>query len=522
MVEPEETGHARRNVILGVAAAAAAVVLAKLDPDIGAPSPRAASTLDAVALDADGRIPTDELPLNALNDSIETNAILAGVQRVSSSQATNEIALRNTRLINASLRDLAATGGGRVRLPGGEGDFVIADTIFLPSNTALVGDGALHTRVRLMDGADLAKVPSSQLVKTTGQSNVRIWGIGFDGGDQIGDTLSVTLDGANNVWIEDCSFRNLKRAISVLNASESPDTVPHHIYIRDNQFLDGIQDFAVRIVDNNESPDPHDIWISGNTVESVKNVIAKGETSAFRIAGIRVHVNNNLVSSSDDTGIMFAGNCEDCVATGNTITSTYVGIFCGSGSRRVKIADNSCTSVEDHGIHAYNPDKYSGELFTTITGNVLYDCGKTGIHIEGGFGVTVTGNHIVNPGSKFSDGTANREASGLLIGNSYPDGTNVSGMIVVTGNVIVDNREKRLMQVGIHAESASTGDRASVGLVFWPNAISGATRTSMLLPSSPPDPAKTGIGSFWVLAANNRPCWSDGTTWRFADGTPAA
>jgi hypothetical protein len=442
---------------------------------------------------------------------------------VTNGGATAELALENTRLLNECLLNLGTGGGGSVRLPGGEGEYVIANSIFMPSNTALVGDGALHSRVRLIDGAELSEAPSSQLVKTTGQSNLRIIGIGFDGGVQASETLSVTLDGTNNVWIERCSFRNMKRAISVFNATESIDTVPHHIYIRDNQFLDGIDDFAVRIADNNKSPDPHDIWIADNTVEGVRNVIAKGETTAFRIAGVRVHVTNNFVKSTDDTGIMFAGYCEDCTATGNTITSKYVSIFCGSGSRRIRIADNSCTSVEDNGIHAYNPDNYPGELFATITGNVLYDCGKTGIHVEGGFGVTITGNQIINPASKLSsDGKVNREASGLLIGNSYPKVANVSRMVGVTGNIIVDNRETKLMQYGIHAENATTGSAASSGLVLWPNAIAGATRASILLPSALPDAAESGVGAFWMVVAENRPCWSDGTTWRFADGTQAA
>jgi hypothetical protein len=512
--------HARREVLIGVAAAAAGAALARIDPGIPVGYPVEAGTRVA-SLDADGRVPLGELPDTVLNTNVEVNASVAGAMRVTAASGSESVAIENTRVINECLREVAARGGGRVRLPGGEGDYLVANTIDMPSNTELVGDGALFTRIRLRDGADLETSPSSQLVKTTGQSNIRIADIGFDGGEQDEQTLSVTLDGADNVWIERCSFRNMKRVISVFNATGGADTVPHHIYIRDNRFLDGVEDFAVRVVDDSEAADPHDIWIEGNTVEGVRNVIAQGETSAIRVAGTRVHVSDNLVMSTDDTGIMFAGSSRDCTATGNNITSKFVSIFCGSGSQRMRIANNSCTSSDDHGLHVYNPDNRDGDAFTTISGNVFYNCGKSGIHVEGAFGVSITGNQIVNPGTTLR-GEENRESAGILVGNSYPAATNVSGMLTVTGNVITDNRDTKLMRYGIHAADAtSAGGAASPGLVLWPNAISGAATASILLPSRAPDPAQSGVGAFWMTPGDSRPRWSDGTVWRYADGTVA-
>jgi hypothetical protein len=509
----------RRKLLLGAAAAAVGVAVGAVRPDV----PLVGTATDpgggvAPVLDEGGTISVDQLPPGVANDGIEVDARVAGMRATTAADETRSIASDNSRILAECLDRLAARGGGRVRIPGAEGDYVLATTIALPSNTALVGDGALVSRLRLRDGAE----GSAEFVRAAGRTNVRVSGLGFDGGAQSSATVSVSLDGAKHVWIERCSFRNMKRAISVFNSLGEGGPVPHHVYIRDNRFLDGIDDFAVRVVNDVEGPNPHDIWIHGNTVDGVKTVISAGDTSAFRIAGTRVHVTANIVKATDDTAIMFAGNCRDCTAVGNTVTSTMVSIFCGSGSRRTRIADNSCTSLTDYGLHVFNPDEYPAVSYTTVTGNVFTSCGKAGIRLEGVVGVSVTGNQVVDPAGVIAPGDADHEASGIMIGNSYPAGTNVSSQVVITGNVIVDTRVSKRMQYGIYAADAIVdGGAASPSLVLWPNSIRGATTASVLLPAEAPSAARAGRGGFWVTPGDDRPRWSDGRAWRFGDGSPA-
>lgn len=64
-------------------------------------------------------------------------------------------------------------------------------------------------------------------------------------------------------------------------------------------------------------------------------------------------------------------------------------------------------------------------------------------------------------------------------------------------------------------------DRFSSRIVALERAVRLLNSRSGPTPSpTRPDPAAVGSGGFWFDKATGRPSWSDGATWRYADGTP--
>ncbi|MEA9985954.1 right-handed parallel beta-helix repeat-containing protein [Subtercola sp. RTI3] len=357
--------------------------------------------------------------------------------------------------LNQLIVSVHQSGGGSIVFPSAK--VRLSGRVEMLSNVSLVGAGSEFTKFMYDDGG------SFQLLYAPLCSQIKIRGIQFDGGKNNSlPTVSIALDGCRDVVIEGCRFVNTKQSIFFVDSTQGSN----HILIKDNVWED-VVDQAVRL---DARGDADSVTVSGNLVKSVSPGVGGTAIAAFRLRGTNHSVIRNTVLGSFDTGVMVAGSGTSSVLIAeNNLHTTKVGIFVGSSVRNVRIVGNDVASDEDFGIHLFD-GQGQPEAAHSVYGNVIHDCGKSGISVEGIRGFSITGNTVTNcastaqPSSTFD----NWRAGLAVVSTSNGPCENYA----ITGNVIRDNRAVPLMLDAIRIQSAGKGATV-VG-----NSVSGAIANS--------------------------------------------
>ncbi|WP_185020360.1 right-handed parallel beta-helix repeat-containing protein [Rathayibacter sp. PhB152] len=335
----------------------------------------------------------------------------------------------NSGLLNKILEGSAP--GSEIRLPAGV--LVIAARLRLPSNITLSGAEGRSTTIRLADGADAPFVLAKDL------DGVTIRNLTLDGGVQNTSPVSLQIDSCSKVLVEECNFVRMSHAVHVYG-SEHADS--ESIIIRRNSFSQ-IDDFAVRVSEGSNS-----VTIRENIVTDVKKVSAPSP-AAFYIVGRGVSVIGNTVLSSEDTGVLIAGEgAQDISVSENVMSTMLVSVFAGSGARRVRISGNRLISERDFGIHLF--DREARALAAVVIGNQIISSGKSGIQVEGVSEITITANAITDPGTRYGMKTTWR---GGIVVEKTEGGT--ANSLTISGNVIASSGESSQMSTGILVADAS-------------------------------------------------------------------
>jgi hypothetical protein len=348
--------------------------------------------------------------------------------------ATGDGTTDDRTAIMAAIAAADAAGGGTVYFP--EGTYKIATGLAAQENIDFVGAGQAASIIQLTDGS-----ASTFIVYHGVKANITYRNLGFNGGVQAGPTNSLLFDGTTDFLVENCRFTSMKQAVW-LDGTTGPCG---RATIRRNRF-DTCVDFAVRV--ENGTP-PADVLIEGNYCAGVTVGVTTDEACFARINGARITVRNNFVASSADTGVMVAGSANrDVLVEGNTLRTTLVGVFVGTGAKRTRIVNNDIASTSDFGVHIYDATQVHSE--TVVANNVIHDCGKSGVEVEGVEGVVVTGNVIERVGT--DTGAADNQRAGIGF-TAIVAGVKKT---TVVGNVIRDDAGSPTMRHGIYYQAAST------------------------------------------------------------------
>lgn len=301
--------------------------------------------------------------------------------------------------INAALTQAAAAGGGTVFLTAGS--YTLADTIKIPSDVTLAGEGT-----------------ATQLTFAT----------------SVGDKTMIT----NNVGY---------------TPSSRHVTGNKNITLRDI-YIDG--DKANR--GNGEDS----IWTVGfNTVENltVENLtIVNGWTVAIQTEFCSyVTIANNRIHNSGDDGIGINEETYNCSCYGNRVTDAGKGgksygapngIEVQDGARDVTIGGNVIENCSADGIQVSTHTGKSGCINVSINGNTVRNC-ESGVFVKGISGtsqiaITVSNNQII--------GTVDTSLYGLqaaytedvvFIGNTVNNRVNAGRLADSSIRTIIDNNNFR-------------------------------------------------------------------------------
>ncbi|OHB61519.1 MAG: hypothetical protein A2167_02745 [Planctomycetes bacterium RBG_13_46_10] len=252
--------------------------------------------------------------------------------------------------INASLSQVKAAGGGSVFLSSGS--YTLADTIKIPSDVTLAGEG---TATRLT----------------------------FD--TSVGDKTMIT---------NDCNYTFAQR-----HPTGNKNIVVRDIYINGDK--------------NNRSTGADSIWTVGfNTVENltIENLtIFNGWTVAIRTEFCTyVTIANNRIHNSGDDGIGINEETYNCSCYGNRITDAGKGgksygapngIEVQDGSRDVSVRGNVIENCDTDGVQVSTHTGKDGCTNVTIDSNTVRNC-ESGVFVKGLSGmpqinVTVSNNVII-------------------------------------------------------------------------------------------------------------------------------
>ncbi len=302
--------------------------------------------------------------------------------------------------IQTAITALSAAGGGTLLFVG---------TFRLDGGTTITG--ADNVVLQGVYGARLIKSSgSSILMDWKGRKNFAIRGFDIDFGSKNYGATAGGFDGwENGIRITDCEdfdisdnvLRRGARTISLRNTSAGTNGIIgcHRGTIADNRFLGEIRDMCVDMQQpTTVNGGVQAIVVKNNYVESItKAYIAGGAWTAFYVnGGSDVRFIGNHVESSDDTAIM-VNNSDHYEISGNYLRTKQLCVYAGA-SRWGRITNNDMSSIRDMAIslHARNQAGEPFESGSVIAQNVITDCGRNGIAIEGTQRVTITGNYAEN------------------------------------------------------------------------------------------------------------------------------
>jgi len=335
----------------------------------------------------------------------------------------------NTSILNSLLA--SASGRTGVYLP--PGDYVVADSLRLPESTTLVGAGSAATKISLADSTDRPFVLLSQA------DNISISGILFDGGDQDSSAVSLQIDGCHDVLVERCAFTRMKHAVHVYSSQSRKAS---RVTVRESVFSN-IIDFAIRVSEGAEH-----VLIAENTIEDVAKAEAPSP-SAIYVRGAHTTVSTNVVLSSEDTGVLVAGeDARHFLVKDNSLHTRQVGVFVGSGATGGIVADNFIESERDFGVHLFDRDGRA--VHCTVRGNIIENCGKSGIQIEGVSDFSLIGNTITDPGRRLDEKREWR--CGVAIGATAGG---PASRFVITNNRITSTPGSDAMAHAVYLASAN-------------------------------------------------------------------
>ena len=374
-----------------------------------------------------------------------------------------------------------------------QGDYTLDSTIYIPSNTKIVGLGKVNIKSTGLN-CYFSNKTNGQAIAYNGTKNIKIENITFDGLDSANGLTLVGIGHAENVTIENCEFKNLHmwhmiefnavfngyirnckfdnygnvgsngtEAIqldAMISSQQFPwfgnyDNVANkHIIIEGNSF----SNIGVKCIGNHSFANgviQKDIFINNNTFDNVHT-------------GISINDFDNLnVTNNSSTSCRFflitqneSNSSKNLNIVGNTHRGNYgisteelgderfiaINMRGNNGDFRVEfvnITNNHISSCSGHGI-GYTAN------YVTIANNDFFNIARHGIYHFGGLSASISNNTFKNAGKedgRYAIVTGNNsveKSEGIIInGNSIP---NLRGIQVNTNStkIIVSNNASRV------------------------------------------------------------------------------
>jgi|GEM_PF-3329709 len=333
------------------------------------------------------------------------------------------------------------------------GEYRIGDRLRLRSGVNLVGAGSAVTTIRLIDGSD------TTFLLMSGESGVRISGLTLDGGSQSLDEVALQIDSCTDVVVEDCAFVRMSHAVHIYATGLATSS---RVIVRNNHFS-SIVDFAVRVGEGANS-----VLIENNTVTDVKKMKAPSP-AAFYVRGNDISVVGNVVDASEDSGVLVAGaETRNVSVVGNTLRTTLVCIYYGTGATEGTIVGNTVESDRDFGIHLF--DREGSSMKTVVAENHIVSSGKSGVQVEGVSDLVISANMIIDPGTRDDQKASWRCGIALTATNGGP-----ASEFIIVGNVIASDSSSSRME---HAVLVAVGSK---NVRIAANVIRGARASAVKL-----------------------------------------
>ena len=368
-------------------------------------------------------------------------------------------------LDNATVMKYLLPGKDQLVIHLPEGTYQVSETLKLPSNTVLEGEGsstvlqahAPFRGQRFITNADAGLGNSNITVRSIAVQ----FGIPVFAGDTPGilrfervkglnlsdvtmdlDTAYFGIDLASEVrdaLIAGCSIKNKGEggSIMVRNSNPDPSHATSNITIRGNKLESSTQDEPLAVfgwmgkVEN--------VLIINNTIKangasfgiSVFGIDQKGHTGTLS----KVKVADNTVNGGKTGGITVKGGANDVELTGNKISRAGGdGIFIHAGGGNLPEASHIGiyrNDVSDSGRHCI----FAGGNDISIDGNTLTNCKQCGVYVGGK--VRIVRNRIAkaNPGILFDT-----DMDGVVDSNVLVDSGGINtlgkGKVIRSNNIM--------------------------------------------------------------------------------------
>jgi len=321
-------------------------------------------------------------------------------------------------IINASFDELTSGRTWKEKVIV-KGNYIIDESIEIPSYTIFVLHGKLT-----VSGAPWRKNAIVNSDMNVGNTDIEILGgyldINYDQAD--GGYHGIFMRNVSNLKIQGVDIADAYSEGIELNYVSD-------FIIKDNTITNSGDDGISIILYS------HQGTVEGNNISGNRN--ATGGSS-----GIEIEDGSYLIT-------VFGNVIHDITEYGTFPVGNGIHIIQDSGSsasppRQISVTNNIIYNVFNSGITAVSGK--SGEYVTdvTISGNVVFDVGETGIQIGASRGITVTGNTISSSGTGI---TGNGLQYGTITGNSIllnnKNGISLLNVFhtIITGNTIMNNSQ---------------------------------------------------------------------------------
>lgn len=372
-----------------------------------------------------------------------------------------------------------------------QGEYILNDIIFIPSNTKIVGLGKVIIKTNTLNCC-FCNYTTGFANEYNGTKNITIENITFDGQNNNKGLTLVGIGHAENVLIENCTFKNLQKWHMIefnavrkgyikncrfdnygTSGSDGTEAIQLDSMISEEQFpWFGIYDGAANksiIIEGNYFTNIGTKCIGGHSFKEgsvQKDIIIKNNT--FDIVHTAININDFdglSVTNNNSRSCRFflvSENAKNSSNYLNVIGNTHVGYYVNSteglGDERfvglnmqnnqsqyriehVNISNNHVTCCAGHGIGCT-------ANFVTISNNKFYNIARHGIYFYGGLCGAITGN-------TFKDVGKESDRYSITIGNNSDE---VAKGVMVTTNSVANLRG---ILVGSNVEKCNVSNNAA-------------------------------------------------------------
>ena len=354
-----------------------------------------------------------------------------------------------------------------------QGEYILNNIIFIPSNTKIVGLGEVIIKTNNLNCC-FCNYTSGYASEYNGTKNITIENITFDGQNNNKGLTLVGIGHAENIKIENCSFKNLQKWHMIefnavrkgyikncrfenygTSGDGGTEVIQLDSMISEEQFpWFGIYDGAANksiIIEGNYFTNIGTKCIGGHSFKEgsvQKDIIIKNNTFDTVHTAININDFDGLTVSNNTSRscrfFLVSENVKNASNYLNVIGNTHVGYYVNSteglGDERfvglnmqnnqtqyriehVNITDNNVTCCGGYGIGCT-------ANFVTISNNKFYNIARHGIYFYGGLCGAITGN-------TFKDVGKEADRYSIAIGNNSGE---TSKGVIITANSIANLR----------------------------------------------------------------------------------
>ena len=372
-----------------------------------------------------------------------------------------------------------------------QGEYILTDIIFIPNNTEIVGLGEVIIKAKNINCC-FCNYTTGFASGYNGTKNITIRNITFDGENNNTGLTLVGIGHAENVTIENCTFKNLQKWHMIefnavrwghiknckfdnygTSGSDGTEAIQLDSMISSEQFpwhgiYDGVANKSIIIEGNyftnvgvkcigghsfKEGSIQKDIIINNNTFETVHTAININDFD-----GLIVTNNNSRSCRYFLVSENVKNPCVNLTVSGNTHVGYYVNSTEGLGDERfiglnmqnnqtnyriehVSITNNNISCCAGHSIGCT-------ANYVSISNNKIYNIARHGIYFYGGLCGSIVGN-------TFKDTGKESDRYSIAIGNN--SGETAKG-VMVTANSVANLRG---ILVGSNVEKCNVSNNAS-------------------------------------------------------------